>query len=437
MATSNILPNLLLLFFLLFYFSASTAIDIQIHHSTPPSSADSPLSSILQLARSADPARLSLLFSQKKTSGGTSVPIASGQNLLQTPSYILRASLGSPPQALLLSLDTGSDSAWLPCSPCSSCTPAAPPFSPSNSSSFSPLPCSSPLCPLLNAASQPPCYAPSSPCSYSQSYADSSFTAALSRDSLRLALDVIPNYVFGCVTSVAGPTIPKQGLLGLGRGPLSLLSQTGDLYKGVFSYCLPSYKSYYFSGSLRLGPAGQPHYARFTPLLKNPHRPSLYYVNMTGISVGRVKVVVPGQPGAFGFDPATGAGTVVDSGTVVSRFTAPIYAALREEFRRQVNASGAGGFSSLGVFDTCFSTDEVGATPPITLHMDGGVDLTLPVESTLIHSSATPLACLAMAEAPPNVNAVVNVLANLQQQNLRVVLDVANSRVGFARELCN
>ena len=40
--------------------------------------------------------------------------------------------------------------------------------------------------------------------------------------------------------------------------------------------------------------------------------------------------------------------------------------------------------------------------------MDGGVDLTLPMENTLIHSSATPLACLAMAEAPQNVNAVVN-----------------------------
>uniref|UniRef100_A0A0D3FER8 Peptidase A1 domain-containing protein n=1 Tax=Oryza barthii TaxID=65489 RepID=A0A0D3FER8_9ORYZ len=51
--------------------------------------------------------------------------------------------------------------------------------------------------------------------------------------------------------------------------------------------------------------------------------------------------------------------------------------------------------------------------------------------------SATPLACLAMAEAPQNVNSVVNVIANLQQQNIRVVFDVANSRVGFAKESCN
>nr|CAD1838106.1 unnamed protein product [Ananas comosus var. bracteatus] len=436
MATSNILPNLLLLFFLLFYFSASTAIDIRIHHSTPPSSADSPLSSILQLARSADPARLSLLFSQKKTSGGTSVPIASGQNLLQTPSYVLRASLGSPPQALLLSLDTGSDSAWLPCSPCSSCTPAAPPFSP-------PTPPPSPRSPA-----PPPC-APSSmrlPTTLLRTLLAVLLLPVLRRlllhrrplprlppprprrhPQLRLRLRHLRR---GSHDPQTGP--PRAGP----RAPVPPLPDRRPV-QGRLLLLPPQLQVLLL---LRLAPArpGRPAPLRpVHPAAEEPHRPSLYYVNMTGISVGRVKVVVPGQPGAFGFDPATGAGTVVDSGTVVSRFTAPIYAALREEFRRQVNASGAGGFSSLGVFDTCFSTDEVGATPPITLHMDGGVDLTLPVESTLIHSSATPLACLAMAEAPPNVNAVVNVLANLQQQNLRVVLDVANSRVGFARELCN
>jgi hypothetical protein len=216
---------------------------------------------------------------------------------------------------------------------------------------------------------------------------------------------------------------------------MALLSQVGNLYSGVFSYCLPSYKSYYFSGSLRLGAAGQPTRARYTPMLRNPHRSSLYYVNVTGLSVGRSPVKVPA--GSFAFDPNTGAGTVVDSGTVITRWTAPVYAALREEFRRHVAAPS--GYTSLGAFDTCFNTDEVaaGGAPAVTIHMDGGVDLALPMENTLIHSSATPLACLAMAEAPQNVNSVVNVIANLQQQNVRVVFDAANSRVGFARESCN
>ncbi|KAG8073760.1 hypothetical protein GUJ93_ZPchr0006g43168 [Zizania palustris] len=416
---------------------AFAAADLSVYHNVHPSSS-SPLESIISLARD-DDARLLFLSSKAASTGVTSAPVASGQT---PPSYVVRAGLGSPSQQLLLALDTSADATWAHCSPCNTC-PTNSLFVPTNSSSYASLPCSSSWCPLFQGQECPTqndpsqASAPLPTCAFSKPFADASFQAALASDSLRLGKDSIPNYTFGCVGSVTGPTtnLPKQGLLGLGRGPMALLSQAGSLYNGVFSYCLPSYKSYYFSGSLRLGAAGQPRSVRYTPLLKNPHRSSLYYVNVTGLSVGRAWVKVPA--GSFSFDPLTGAGTVVDSGTVITRWTAPVYAALRDEFRRQVAAPS--GYTSLGAFDTCFNTDEVaaGGAPAVTIHMDGGVDLTLPMENTLIHSSATPLACLAMAEAPQNVNSVVNVVANLQQQNIRVVFDVANSRVGFAKESCN
>lgn len=210
---------------------------------------------------------------------------------------------------------------------------------------------------------------------------------------------------------------------------MSLFSQTGPLYKGIFSYCLPSFKSYYFSGSLRLGPLAQPKSIRTTPLLQNPHRPSLYYVNLTGISVA--KKLVPAPPELLAFNPTTGAGTVIDSGTVITRFVQPVYEALRDAFRSKLN----GTISSLGAFDTCFDT-RYEEPPVVTLHFEG-LDMVLPAENTLIHSSAQPLACLAMAPAPSNVNSVLNVIANLQQQNHRILFDLVNSRVGIARELCN
>jgi hypothetical protein len=47
------------------------------------------------------------------------------------------------------------------------------------------------------------------------------------------------------------------------------------------------------------------------------------------------------------------------------------------------------------------------------LHMNDDMDLALPMENTLIHSSATSLVYLAMADAPHNVNFVVNVVAIL------------------------
>jgi hypothetical protein len=54
----------------------------------------------------------------------------------------------------------------------------------------------------------------------------------------------------------------------------------------------------------------------------------------------------------------------------------------------------------------------------------------------VIHSTYGTTSCLAMAAAPDGVNTVLNVIASMQQQNHRVLFDVPNGRVGFAREQC-
>lgn len=392
-----------------------------------PNTDSSWANTILNMA-SKDPARVKYLSTLVTRKSVSAAPIASGQNF-NIGNYIVRVKLGSPGQLLFMVLDTSTDEAWVPCSGCTGCSGSTN-FSPNISTSFGSLGCSHPHCVLVRGLSCPE--TGSASCSFNQSYAGSSFSATLVQDSLRLTNDVIPNYAFGCINSVSvsGGSIPAQGLLGLGRGPLSLLSQSGPLYSGVFSYCLPSFKSYYFSGSLKLGPVGQPKSIRTTPLLRNPHRPSLYYVNLTGVSVGRVLVPVPNE--LLAFNPNTGSGTIIDSGTVITRFVEPVYNAIRDEFRNQVK----GTFSSLGAFDTCFVKTYETLAPAITFHFTD-LDLTLPLENGLIHSSSGSLACLAMAAAPNNVNSVLNVIANLQQQNLRILFDTVNNRVGIARELCN
>ncbi|XP_010266126.1 PREDICTED: aspartyl protease AED3 [Nelumbo nucifera] len=376
---------------------------------------------------SKDPERVAYL-SSLVAQRATSVPVASGQQMFNIGNYVVRAKIGTPGQLMFMVMDTSNDAAWVPCSGCTGCSSSTV-FTPNTSSTYGSMDCKLPQCAQVRGLSCPTAVA--SPCLFNQSYGgDSSFSATLSQDSVRLALDVLPNYAFGCINAVSGGSVPPQGLLGLGRGSMSLLSQAGSLYSGVFSYCLPSFKSYYFTGSLKLGPVGQPRSIRTTPLLRNPHRPSLYYVNLTGISVGRV--LVPVAPELLAFDPNTGAGTVIDSGTVITRFVQPVYTAVRDEFRKQINAP----ISSLGAFDTCFTTTYVAQTPAVTFHFTE-MDLTLPTENTLIHSSVGSLACLAMAAAPSNVNSVLNVIANLQQQNLRILFDIPNSRLGIARELCN
>ncbi len=394
-----------------------------------PPETDSWVNTIMKMASIDDPKRfkyLSSLGAQKTTS----VPIGPGQQLFNIGNYVVRAKLGTPGQQLYMVLDTSNDATWVPCSGCTGCSKTT--FTPNTSSTYATLDCSKPQCSQLRGVLSTTCTNTGpTECLFNQSYGgDSSFSATLVQDSLILANSVVPNYAFGCINAVSGGSIPPQGLLGLGRGPLSLLSQSGSLYSGVFSYCLPSFKSYYFSGSLKLGPSGQPTRIRTTPLFSNPHRLSLYYVNLTGVSIGRAWV--PIAPELIEFNPTTGSGTIIDSGTVVTRFVQPAYVAIRDEFRKQVN----GPFSTLGVFDTCFAATSEAVTPAVTFHFTG-LDLTLPMENSLIHSSAGNLACLAIAAAPNNVNSVLNVIANFQQQNHRVLFDVANSRLGIARQLCN
>lgn len=119
------------------------------------------------------------------------------------------------------------------------------------------------------------------------------------------------------------------------------------------------------------------------------------------------------------------------SGTVYTRLVAPAYVAVRDEFRKRIkNAS----VTSLGGFDTCYTVPIV--APTITLMFDG-MNVTLPLDNLLIRSTAGSTTCLAMAAAPDNVNSVVNVIASMQQQNHRVLIDVPNSRLGVAREQCS
>lgn len=121
---------------------------------------------------------------------------------------------------------------------------------------------------------------------------------------------------------------------------------------------------------------------------------------------------------------------VMMSGTVFTRLVTPAYTAVRDEFRRRVRNAAV---TSLGGFDTCYSVPIV--APTITF-MFTGMNVTLPPDNLLIHSTAGSITCLAMAAAPDNVNSVLNVIANMQQQNHRVLFDVPNSRLGVAREPC-
>ncbi|KAL8248292.1 hypothetical protein R6Q59_005160 [Mikania micrantha] len=360
-----------------------------------------------------------LMYLTSLVAGRSFIPIGSGRQIIQSPTYIVKASIGTPAQGLLMALDTSTDMALVPCAGCIGCSSST--YDSAKSVSFSSLTCGADQCKQVQSSS-----CPGTTCSMNMTYGSSIITANLAQDNITLATDPVIGYSFGCIQKITGGSFPPQGVLGLGRGLLSFVSQSKSLYTSTFSYCLPSFKSSNFSGTLRLGPYGQPKIINYTPLLVNPKRSSLYYVNLVGIKVGDTVVNIP--PSALAFNPNTGGGTIIDSGTVFTRLVDGAYIAVRDEFRRRL---GTAVMSSLGGFDTCY-TATVGKQVPTITFMFPGVNMTLPQDNFLIHSSSGTTTCLAMSASP-----ALNVIASMQQQNHRVVFDIPNSRLGISREICS
>ncbi|KAJ6792387.1 putative protein ASPARTIC PROTEASE IN GUARD CELL 2 isoform X1 [Iris pallida] len=411
-------------------------------HVTPTSSPQS----LLRLRLDRDIARVSFLSpnstrpAPRRTGTGFSGSVTSG--LAQgSGEYFAHIGVGTPPVPSLVVLDTGSDVVWLQCQPCRQCySQSNPVFDPSASSSFSSLPCSSPLCRKLDVSG---CDATTMSCQYQVSYGDGSATSGdFSTETLTFdGGRRVPKVALGCGHDNEGLFVAASGLLGLGRGPLSFSSQAaGGSGSRSFSYCLVDRTSSASnaarsSSSVVFGPSAVPTSGRvaFTRMLRNLKMDTFYYVELVGVSVGGSRVAGV-SASDLKMDPATGrGGVIVDSGTSVTRLATPAYNAVRDAFRD--GAAGlrlaAGGFS---LFDTCYDLagrKEV-KVPTVAMHFAGGAAVSLPAENYLIPVDSKGTFCFAFA----GTDGGVSIIGNIQQQGFRVVFDVGRSRVGFAPRGC-
>ncbi|KAJ0986123.1 hypothetical protein J5N97_004479 [Dioscorea zingiberensis] len=335
-------------------------------------------------------------------------------------------------------LDTGSDVAWLQCAPCRRCysqTEAI--FDPRRSRTYAAVPCGAALCRRLDASG---CDTRRGACLYEVSYGDGSATLGdFSIETLTFRGGArLPRVALGCGHDNQGLFVAASGLLGLGRGPLSLPSQAADRLSRRFSYCLvdrtsPSSKPPSRSSSLVFGASAVPRSSAgvaYTPMVRNPRMDTFYYVDLIGISVGGARV--PGVE--LKLDRGTGrGGVIVDSGTSVTRLARSAYEAVRDAFRAGAAELKAapGGFS---LFDTCYDLtgrSEV-RVPTVALHLAGGSSVALPAENYLIPVDTKGTFCFAFAWTDSGVS----IIGNIQQQGFRVVFDAARSRIGFVPRGC-
>ncbi|KAI3462395.1 hypothetical protein Pfo_019058 [Paulownia fortunei] len=195
--------------------------------------------------------------------------------------FLMELSIGTPPASYSAILDTGSDLIWTQCKPCKQCfNQPTPIFDPKKSSSFSKLSCSSDLCTALPMSS-----CSNGNCEYLYTYGDYSSTqGVMATETFTFGKVSIPKVGFGCgLDNEGGGFNQGGGLVGLGRGPLSLVSQ---LDEPKFSYCLTSIDSTKTStllmGSLASVNTTLGDSIKTTPLIKSPSSPSFYYLSLEG-----------------------------------------------------------------------------------------------------------------------------------------------------------
>ncbi|RCV24937.1 hypothetical protein SEVIR_5G123300v4 [Setaria viridis] len=343
--------------------------------------------------------------------------------------YLMAVNVGTPPTQMLAIADTGSDLVWVNCRNGSGAAAAAGGvFAPSRSSTYEVVSCRSDACQGLNQAS---CDSASN-CQYQYGYGDGSRTVGVLSTETFTFVDggarqvQVPHVDFGCSTYMAG-TFRADGLVGLGAGAFSLVSQLGSAtsFGRRFSYCLiPSSAGANSSSTLNFGSravVSEPGAAK-TPLV--PGEVDTYY------TVALESVAVGGRAVA-----SNESAIIVDSGTTLTFLDPALLQPLVAELGRRINLTRAQPPEQLleVCYDVSGRAQEDWGIPDVTLRFGGGGDVTLRPENTfvMVQEGTLCLALVPVSEATP-----VSILGNIAQQNLHVGYDLDARTVTFAAADC-
>ncbi|KAJ4954625.1 hypothetical protein NE237_011408 [Protea cynaroides] len=346
--------------------------------------------------------------------------------------YLMKISIGTPPVDVLAIADTGSDLNWVQCKPCQDCyEQVAPLFDPESSSTYTNLACDASFCEDLGGQST----CSSDVCKYSYAYGDQSFTNGnLASDTFTLGNSnsgryvSLPKKVFGCGHNNQG-TFDKHGsgLIGLGGGPLSLISQLGSTINGKFAYCLVPYTVENVTSTLSFGAdaivSGTGVVS--TPLVsKSPN--TFYYLTIEGVSVGTKRLRYKQSLEAADGNVEEG-NIIIDSGTTLTLLPSDFYDELESTLKNAIDLTPT---EPQGGLSLCYETDQdIGL--PVTVHFSGA-DVKLNPVNTFVRVSDS-VVCLSFV---PVGGLGLAIFGNIAQMNFLVGYDHEGGTVSFKPTDC-
>ncbi|URD95807.1 Eukaryotic aspartyl protease [Musa troglodytarum] len=376
-----------------------------IHRDSPRSPLYDPSSTAFDRVRAA--AQRSALRPSRFARAGLA---ASGDASIEDPvlpditEYLVEVELGTPKFKVVAIVDTGSDLLWANCKPCTQCYEQTPPlFDPKDSSTYRDLACDS------------------RPCKAYGNLASETITFTTTTGSNTIA---IPNITFGCSHQSNGIFSNRTGgIVGLGAGQLSLVSQLGSSIDSKFSYCLVPLSQTSATGKLVFGDGSVPSGSDVltTPLTI---KDSFYYLTLNGISVGNTNISAT-SPTASGSP-----NIVIDSGTMLN-FLSPEMADKLGNAVKDIVDLPVANDPEFSVFAACFhvkgSRDY--KFPDITYHFQGA-PLRLGPSNTFLEVAQDVMCLATSGPADPPI------FGNFAQQNHLVEFDLGAHQLSFAQVDC-
>ncbi|KAI3448650.1 hypothetical protein Pfo_005315 [Paulownia fortunei] len=351
-------------------------------------------------------------------------------DLLLNGYYTTRLWIGTPPQRFALIVDTGSTVTYVPCSTCEQCGKHQDPkFQPELSSTYQPVKCNID-CACDNDREQ---------CIYERQYAEmSSSSGVLGEDIVSFGnqSELEPQRaVFGCENMETGDLYSQHadGIMGLGRGDLSVVDQLVD--KGVisdsFSLCYGGMDV--GGGAMVLGGISPPADMVFTR--SDPVRSPYYNIELRELHVAGK--MLPLSPRVFDGKH----GTVLDSGTTYAYLPEVAFAAFKEAIFKELHSLKRIQGPDPNYNDICFSgagsdTSLLSkAFPSVEMVFANGQKLLLSPENYLFrHSKVHGSYCLGIFQ---NGKDPTTLLGGIIVRNTLVTYDREHEKIGFWKTNCS
>ncbi|KAI3676786.1 hypothetical protein L1987_86399 [Smallanthus sonchifolius] len=267
-------------------------------------------------------------------------------------------------------------------------------------------------------------------CRFSVSDTDGSFNnGSVSTETVTLGDRVLPSIVFSCSFRNDGVFRPTWGgIVGLGGGDYSLVSQIRSFVPGKFTYCLIPYpvtnelsnkSSKMIFGDINVGPN-----VVSTPLVQK-YPKTFYFVTLEGISVGDTRLNISDNLNSS--QPSSKGNMIVDLGTTLTMLPRKLYNEFEAVFKDAINVRTMK--DPQKVLSLCYRAMKVTNVPKVTMHFDGA-DVEFRRENLFVTVSKH-IMCLAFASTSDDP-----VMGNLAQINNLVGFDLENKTLSFKPTDC-